>query len=77
MFKNKKLIIVIVLLFLILFVPIPFNLKDGGTVEYKALTYQISNVHKINHNSKDGYDRGIIIKIFGIKVFDSVKEEDN
>lgn len=76
MFKNKKLTIIIVLLLLILFVPIPFHLKDGGTVEYKALTYQISNVHKINHNSKDGYDRGIIIKIFGIKVFDSVKEED-
>ena len=76
MLKNKKLII-IVLLLLILFVPIPFHLKDGGTVEYRALTYQISNVHKLNHNAKDGYDTGIIIKIFGIKLFDNVKESKN
>ena len=70
---KKKLIIILILL--ILFVPIPFHLKDGGTVEYKALVYQISNVHKINN--KNGYDTGIIIKIFGFKVFDNVKESEN
>ncbi len=69
---NKKLLIII--LILILFIPIPFHLKDGGTIEFKALTYQISKVHKLNSNSKSGYDNGIIIKIFGIKVFDNVGE---
>ncbi len=68
---KKKLIIILIL---ILFIPIPFHLKDGGTVEYKALVYQISRVHKINTNAKSGYDTGIIIKILGIKVFDNVKE---
>ena len=75
MFKNKK--IIIILLLLILFVPIPFYLKDGGTVDYKSLVYQISNVHKLNHNAKEGYDTGIIIKIFGIKIFDNVKKHEN
>ena len=74
---KKKLIIILIVLFLILLVPIPFHLKDGGTVEYRALTYQISNVHKINTSSKSGYDTGVIIKILGIKVFDSVKESKN
>ncbi len=71
---KKKLMFILIPLVLILFVPIPFHLKDGGTVEYRALTYQISNVHRINTNSKSGYDTGIIIKILGIKVFDNVEE---
>ena len=33
--------------FMILLVPIPFKLRDGGTVEWKSLTYSIANVHSI------------------------------
>ncbi len=69
---KKKLLIII--LILILIIPIPFHLKDGGTIEFKALLYQVSKVHKLNSNSPSGYDNGIIIKIFGIKVFDNVGE---
>ena len=49
------------------------KLKDGGTIEYKAILYQVSDVHKINVNSKSGYDTGIIIKILGFEVYNSVK----
>ena len=72
---KKRLIIILILL--ILLIPIPFHLKDGGTIEFKALVYQISNVHKLNPHSQNGYDTGIIIKILGIKIFDNVKENKN
>ncbi len=42
--KNKLVIIMIALLF----IPIPYHLKDGGSVEYKALLYKITDVHCLN-----------------------------
>ena len=63
--KKKILIAVIVIILLVLLIPIPMRLKDGGTIEYKALIYTVSKVHKLNHNSASGYDNGLIIKIFG------------
>ncbi|MBO5004438.1 MAG: hypothetical protein J6D03_04145, partial [Clostridia bacterium] len=45
---NKKVIIVlIVVVLLILLFPIRLQLRDGGTVEYKALLYKVSNVHRL------------------------------
>lgn len=73
--KKKIIIIAIVVILFILLVPIPNHLKDGGTVEYQALIYQISKVHRLNHNSKSGYDDGLIIKIFGMQVYNSVSKE--
>ncbi len=70
--KKKTTMIIIVIALLILLVPIPNHLKDGGTVEYKSLTYKISKIHTINHNSKSGYDDGIIIEIFGKQVYNNV-----
>ena len=37
--KKKILIAVIVIILLVLLIPIPMRLKDGGTIEYKALIY--------------------------------------
>lgn len=44
--KNKKIAIIVIIL-LILLIPIPFKLKDGGTIEWKSLTYSISKVNSI------------------------------
>ena len=70
--KKKILIAVIVIILLVLLIPIPMRLKDGGTIEYKALIYTISKVHRLNHNSKSGYDNGLIIKIFGKEMYNNV-----
>ena len=70
--KKKILIAVIVIILLVLLVPIPMRLRDGGTIEYKALIYTISKVHRLNHNSKSGYDNGLIIKIFGKEIYNNV-----
>ena len=57
---KKKIIIIVIVLLLILFVPIRIKHKDGGTVEYRALTYRIFKWNKLNPDgsyyvSKDIY----------------------
>lgn len=75
--KKKVIIAMIVIISLVLLVPIPMHLKDGGTVEYKALTYTISKVHRLNHNSESGYDNGWIIKILGKQIYNNVPKNIN
>lgn len=74
--KSKKIAkIVIIIILLILLIPIPFKLKDGGTVEWKSLTYSISKVNSIYSidDIRMGYKKGVIIKIFNITVFNNSK----
>ena len=73
--KKKILIISIIIVLLILLIPVPIRLKDGGTVEYKAILYEISDVKRLNEKSRTGYEEGIIIKILGVEVFNNVSYE--
>ena len=75
---KKKAIIVSVIL--ILLFPIRNQLKDGGTVEYKALVYKFSKVKRlisIEEMEQEGkikeYDQGIVIEILGFEVYNNVK----
>ena len=78
--KKKAIIISVAIILLILLFPIRNQLKDGGTVEYKALVYKVSKVKKlisIEEMEKEGkikeYDQGIIIEIFGFEIYNNVK----
>lgn len=78
--KKKVIIILVAVIMLILLFPIKNQLKDGGTVEYKALVYKISKVKRlisIEEMQQEGkikqYDHGIIIEIFGFEVYNNVK----
>ena len=64
--KKKTTIIVIIALLIILLIPIPMHLKDGGTVEYKALLYKVSKVHRLTGNIEKMYE---ILKEKNIKFF--------
>lgn len=75
--KKKVIVIIAVLIAAILLVPIPHRLKDGGSVEYKAILYTVKSVHQIDHNSEFGYIEGTIIKILGIEVFNNTEEKTN
>lgn len=70
--KKKKIIIAIVILFIIMIIPIPFKLKDGGSVEYKAILYKVTKYHMLNPESTKGYDDGWQIKILGITIYDKI-----
>ena len=76
----KKLIVVIyVLLLLVLLIPFPAKMRDGGTVHYNAILYDIYNMHRIkpvdvlpdNEIHKAEYIEGIIVEIFGVELFNN------
>lgn len=70
--KNKKIIIGIIIgIAVILLFPIPLSLKDGGSIEFKAILYSITKYHQINHEVDDGYVDGIELKVLGRKVLDT------
>ena len=63
-----------VLLAIVLLIPIPLQLKDGGTVEYKALVYRVLKVHRLAPvKLGKEYEEGIIIKVLGIEVYNNVE----
>jgi hypothetical protein len=74
--RKKLMICIAVICSIVLLFPIPFRLKDGGTVKYQALLYSISDVHRISHVEEDGYEDGIIIEILGMEIYNKVEEAD-
>ncbi len=76
--KNKSIIIIVIIVVLIILLfPIPNKLKDGGTIEYKALLYTITNYHKIapEENEKE-YLEGVKFEILGFEIFNSLEEKE-
>lgn len=72
--KMRPFLIAILLILLVLLIPIPRYLKDGGTVEYKAVLYKVSNVHSLNSlEAEKPYREGIIIEVFGIEIYNNVE----
>ena len=72
--KKRNVAIVWILLVIILLIPIPLRLKDGGTVVYKALAYSVSRVHRLaSVKAEKEYEEGIIIKVLGIEVYNNVE----
>lgn len=69
--KNICLIIAVFLVVLML-IPIPSKLKDGGSIEYNAILYKYTKIHRINEKSSTGYEDGWELKILGIHVGGSI-----
>ena len=74
--KKKAIIIVCVLLAIVLLFPIPMRLRDGGTVQYKAILYMVSDVHSLaiieEQEAGKEFNEGIIIEILGFEIFNNV-----
>ena len=74
--KKKIVIGLSILLAILLLVPIPMRLKDGGTVVYKAILYKVEKVHSIDPAADSADDfllEGTIITILGIEVYNDVE----
>lgn len=56
---------------MILLTPIRMNIKDGGSVSYKSLVYEITKIHQLAPDANDvkPYIDGLEIKILGITVY--------
>lgn len=70
--KNKKINFIVVIILILALIPIPMKLKDGGSVEYKAILYEVKKYHTINTESTKGYDDGLKIKILGLTIYDKI-----
>ena len=73
--KKKVMIGICVLLAIVLLLPIPMRLKDGGTVVYHAVLYQVEDVHRLGavDTAEDEYLEGMIVRILGMEVYNSVE----
>ena len=69
-------VITIIVVLVILLTPIRMNLKDGGSVSYKSLVYEITKIHQYNPEFDDvkPYIYGIEIKILGMRVYRETNE---
>ena len=78
----KKIVAIIVLIAaIILLFPIRGQMKDGGSVQYCAALYCVTNMHRIHVNQNEdgtfthGYIVGIVVKILGKEVFNNTRFE--
>ena len=73
---KKKFFVVIAIIAVILLTPVRMNLKDGGSVRYKALVYEVTKIHQFS-SEVDGlkpYIDGFEIKILGMPVYREIYE---
>ena len=76
--KSKKIwILIIVIIALILLFPTPMKLKDGGSIRFQAILYSVTKYHKLDHESDNGYIKGIGIEILGIEIFNNTIVEEH
>ena len=68
--KKTKIIITVIVL-LILLVPIPTRYKDGGSVRYRAILYDVTKYHQLDLEAETGYNDGWEIKLLGFSVYDN------
>ena len=73
--KKKVIIGICILLAIVCLIPTRTHLEDGGTVVYKAILYEVEDVHRIGaeDTAEDEYLEGTIVKILGIEVYNDVE----
>ena len=73
---DKVIIVVCVLLIALLLFPVRLQYKDGGSVHYDAIAYDVYDMHRISEEGEAfGYTVGTIVKIFGFEVFNNTRFE--
>lgn len=73
---DKVIIVVCVLLIALLLFPVRHQYKDGGTVHYDAIAYDVYDMHRISEEGETfGYTVGTIVEIFGFEVFNNTRFE--
>ena len=74
--KKRFAVVSIIFILIILLFPIRMNLKDGGSVRYKSLVYEITKIHQLAPDV-DGvkpYIDGYEIKILGVTIYRKTNE---
>ena len=77
--KKKLIVILCIVIALILLFPVPIKFKDGGTTEYTAILYKVSDVHALANpedweKGQEFYE-GTIIEILGFEIYNNVNSD--
>lgn len=74
--KKHFAIIAIIIVLVILLTPIRMNLKDGGSVRYKSLVYEVTKIHQLalDVDAVKPYIDGVDVKLFGITIYRETNE---
>ncbi len=75
--EKKTILFIILGIILLMLIPIPNRIKDGGSIEYKAILYKITKVHRLNEFSPTGYDNGLIIDILSKNIYNKVEKHES
>ena len=51
------------------------RLRDGGSIRFKALLYEVTIYHKLDHETESGYVNGIGIEIFGADIINTTNKK--
>lgn len=73
---KKKILTATALLSLVLLFPVRNQLKDGGSVQYKSLTYEITKVHSLiseESGKVKPYNDGYVIIILGFEIYNDIR----
>ena len=74
--KKKTFVIIAIIVLVILLVPVRMNLKDGGSIRYKSLVYEVTKIHQLAPEA-DGvkpYIDGFEVKILGMTIYRKTNE---
>lgn len=77
--KKKKIVVIgMILVLVLLLFPTRMNLKDGGSVIYKSLVYEVTKIHKLAlpEESTKPYIDGFEVEILGITVYRKTDESE-
>lgn len=71
---RKKLVVFIVVIVIAMLIPRYSAYKDGGTVEYQAIAYNVTKWHseQVEDNRK-GFYTGTEISVFGLTVYNDAE----
>lgn len=74
--KKRIAIIAIMAVLVILLTPIRMSIKDGGSVMYKSLVYDVTKIHRLapEVDSVKPYIDGFEIKILGMTIYRETDE---
>ncbi len=72
--RKIAIAVTIVAALAILLFPIRIAYKDGGSVEYKALTYSVTKYHRLPPLGSEDYLDGLKIELFGITLRDDLAD---
>lgn len=74
--KKKKMAIniAIVAALIVLLTPIRVGLKDGGSIRYQSLVFQVTKIHQFVDDDVTDYIDGLEVRILGMTIYRKTNE---